>query len=84
MPASEAWKMVCVRCVQMEFWQELTHSKPSLSVLDSLGLEYERSVMGAEESFVTMLQLSAKSVASLRSYAQFLLEVWTCLDGSFS
>ena len=60
---------------QMEFWQELTQDSPSLSFLDSVGMEYEHCVKGAERGFQTMLQLNSKSVPTLRSYAAFLIEV---------
>lgn len=59
----------------MEFWQELCQGYPSLSRLDSIGIDYEKSVKRAERGFVTVLQLDPRSVPVMRKYAQFLLEV---------
>lgn len=66
-----------VRCMQMEFWTELSQDHPSLSVLDKAGTEYERCVKGAERGFQTVLQLDPASVSAMRGYAQFLIEVGT-------
>jgi hypothetical protein len=60
---------------QMEFWQELCQGYPSLSRLDSIGVDYENCVKRAERGFVTVLQLDSKSVSVMRKYAQFLIEV---------
>ena len=60
---------------QMEFWAELSQKNPSLSHLDSIGTEYEKCVKGAEHGFQTVLQLDRKSVATMRGYAQFLMDV---------
>jgi hypothetical protein len=59
----------------MEFWNELSQKSPSLSHLDSIGLGYQRSVLGAERGFQTVLQLDPKCVATMRGYAQFLVDV---------
>jgi hypothetical protein len=59
----------------MEFWQELCQKSPSLTHLDTVGVEYERCVQGAERGFNTVLQLDPRSVGNLRGYAQFLIEV---------
>jgi hypothetical protein len=40
---------------QMEFWQELCQGYPSLSRLDSIGVDYENCVKRAERGFVTVL-----------------------------
>ena len=60
---------------QMEFWRELTSTAPSLSMLDAVGTDYERSVESAEHAFLTVLKLEPNSVAAMRGYAQFLIEV---------
>ena len=60
---------------QMEFWAELSQGNPSLSHLDSIGTEYEKCVKGAEHGFQTVLQLDRNSVATMRGYAQFLMDV---------
>jgi hypothetical protein len=59
----------------MEFWAELSQGNPSLSHLDSIGTEYEKCVKGAEHGFQTVLQLDRNSVATMRGYAQFLMDV---------
>jgi hypothetical protein len=60
---------------QMEFWQELCQPYPSLSHLDSIGIEYEHSIRRADRGFVTVLQLDPTCVPVMRKYAQFLIEV---------
>lgn len=71
--------MYCLRddfaARQMEFWRELTSTAPSLSMLDAVGTDYERSVESAEHAFLTVLKLEPNSVAAMRGYAQFLIEV---------
>ena len=79
-PFSATW---CHSCpLQMEFWKELCKPEPSLSTLDTVGLEYHRSVQIAERGFVDMIRLDARSSAAYRGYAQFLIEVrqWGAWD----
>ena len=59
----------------MEFWEELSQRAPSLSHLDSTGVEYEKSVRGADKAFVAMLQLEPKNASAMRAYAAFLVDV---------
>jgi hypothetical protein len=59
----------------MDFWEELAQRAPSLSRLDSAGVEYEKCVRGADKGFLTVLQLDPKNVAAMRDYAKFLTDV---------
>jgi hypothetical protein len=60
---------------QVEFWNELLHSVPSLKKLDSIGREMEYCIKKADESFSNILKISPNSLTTLRQYAQFLMDV---------
>ncbi len=66
---------LCIPFVQVEFWKALSQPHPSLSVLDTIGTQFELCVNTVEHSFRQMMHLNPSSTLALRSYAQFLIEV---------
>ena len=67
---------------QAEFWAELSNRNPSLTRLDGIGSSIEKWMTEANTSFQAMLKLNPNSVAAMRRYAQFLLEVRSIVPGA--
>lgn len=60
---------------QIQFWTELLNKQPDIGKLHRIGGEINDSIIKAETSYAQLLRINNKSVAVLRGYAQFLLDV---------
>ncbi|KAA0152619.1 hypothetical protein FNF29_03846 [Cafeteria roenbergensis] len=60
---------------QVEFWAELLHKQPDIGKLNAIAGEITDSTARADAAFTQLLAINPRSIQTLRSYAQFLLEV---------
>jgi hypothetical protein len=67
--------LVKCRALVYQFFTALTERSPDLSLLAKLGSRIYESTVETEKAFKELLQLAPTSVATLRSYLSFLLEV---------
>lgn len=63
------------RCLELSFWSELLHPKPSLARMHSLSESMSTAILRAQTCFERLLTMRPDSIETMQSYAVFLLEV---------
>ena len=63
------------RAKQVMFWSQLLEKRPSVVLLERISADISESTQQADEAYAALLRMNPRSLSTLRSFAQFLMDV---------